>query len=117
MSPEIYRVLHAAGALLLFLSLGGVLLAAADAKPSKLVMPLHGIALLLMLVAGFGVASKSTDPAIEWGNWLYAKIGCWVFLAALPVLVRKGMVPRLLGLLLAIAAGGTAVWLAETKPF
>jgi hypothetical protein len=33
------------------------------------------------------------------------------------VLVRKGMVPRMLGLLLAIAAGATAVWLAQAKPF
>ncbi|MFT4514429.1 MAG: hypothetical protein ACI89X_002098 [Planctomycetota bacterium] len=115
MSPEIYRVLHAAGALLLFLSLGGVLLAPKDAKPSKMAMALHGIALVIMGVAGFGTVSKA--PEIDWGNWLYAKIGCWVFLAILPVLVRKGMMPRMLGLLLAIAAGATAVWLAQAKPF
>ncbi len=115
LSPEMYHFLHAAGALLLFLSLGGVLLTPAGAKPSKMAMALHGIALLVMGVAGFGAVSK--DPAIDWGNWLYAKIGCWVFLAALPVLVRKGMVPRMLALLLAIAAGATAVWLAQAKPF
>lgn len=115
MSPEIYRVLHAVGALLLFLSLGGLLLAPADGKPSKLAMPLHGLALLVMVIAGVGTVHK--DPSVDWGNWLYAKIGCWVFLAVLPVLVRKGMVPRVLGLLLAIAAGATAVWLAQAKPF
>jgi hypothetical protein len=114
MTPEFYRVLHVAAALLLFLSLGGVLLTPTDAKPSKLVMPLHGIALLAMVFAGVGTVHKE---GIEWGNWLYAKIGCWVFLAALPILVRKGMVPRMLGLLLAVAAGATAVWLAQTKPF
>ena len=99
---------------MLFLSLGGVLLAPANAK-GKLPMVLHGIALLIMVVAGVGTVHK--DPSVDWGNWLYAKIGCWVFLAALPVLVRKGMVPRMLGLLLAIAAGAAAVWLAQTKPF
>lgn len=115
MSPEIYHVLHAAGALLLFLSLGGVLLVPAGDKPSKMAMALHGIALLVMGVAGFGAVSK--DPAIDWGNWLYAKIGCWVFLAILPVLIKKGLLPRMLGLLLAIVAGATAVWLAQAKPF
>ena len=115
MSPEIYRVLHATGALLLFLSLGGVLLAPAGAKPSKAAMALHGIALLLMVVAGVGTVHK--DASVDWGNWLYAKIGCWVFLAALPILVRKGMLPRMVALLLAIAAGAAAIWLAQAKPF
>ena len=78
-------------------------------------MALHGIALLVMVVAGVGTVHK--DPSVDWGNWLYAKIGCWVFLAALPILVRKGMVPRMLGLLLAIAAGAAAIWLAQAKPF
>lgn len=115
MTVEFYRVLHASGALLLFLSLGGVLLTPADHKPSKMTMALHGLALLIMIVAGVGTVHK--DDGVDWGNWLYAKIGCWVLLAAMPVLVRKGMVPRMFGLLLAIAAGATAVWLAQTKPF
>ncbi len=115
MSPEIYRVLHVVGALLLFLSLGGVLLVPGDQKASKLVMPLHGIALLIMVVAGVGVVHK--DDTVSWQPWLYAKIGCWLFVAVLPVLVRKGTISRFVGLLLAIAAGATAVWLAQMKPF
>ena len=115
MSPEIYRVLHIVGALLLFLSLGGVLLVPGDQKASKLVMPLHGIALVIMVVAGVGVVHKSAD--LSWQPWLFAKIGCWVFVAVLPVLVRKGILSRFIGLLLAIAAGAAAVWLAQMKPF
>lgn len=119
MTPEIYRVLHATGALLLFLALGGILLAPKDQKPPKMAMILHGIALLIMVVAGVGVVHKSADTAtpIAWENWLFAKIGCWVFLAALPILIKKGMLPRFLALLLVIAIGGTAVWLAMAKPF
>lgn len=115
MTPEFYRVVHVAAGLLLFLSLGGVLLGPKDGKPGKMVMMLHGIALLLMVVAGVGVVHK--DGAVDWGNWLYAKIGCWVFLAIMPVLVKKGLLPRVLGVLLAVAAGATAVWLAQAKPF
>jgi hypothetical protein len=119
MSFEFYRVLHACGALLLFLSLGGILLTPKDQKPAKLAMILHGVALLIMVVAGVGTVHKSADTAIplKWGAWLYAKIGCWVLLAILPVLIKKGLVPRFLGLLLAIAAGAAAVWIAMEKPF
>ena len=72
------------------------------------------LGLLLMVVAGVGVIHKA---GLEWGGWLYAKIGCWLFVGVLPVLVRKGTVPRFFGLLLAVAVGGAATWLAITKPF
>jgi len=114
MTPDIYRVIHVSCALLLFLSLGAVVFAPKDSRPPKLAMILHGIALVLMVVAGVGVVHK--DGNVEWGNWLYAKIGCWLFVGALPVLVRKGIVPGLLALLLALAAGGAAAWLAIVQP-
>ena len=119
MSFEFYRVLHACGALLLFLSLGGILLTPKDQKPAKLAMILHGVALVIMVVAGFGAvaASKHNDVPLTWEPWLFAKIGCWVFVAILPVLIKKGLVPKFFGLLLAIAAGSAAVWLAMAKPF
>ena len=81
MTPEFYRVIHVTCALLLYLSLGAVVFGPRDEKPSKLAMMLHGIALLLMVVAGVGIWHK--DGNVEWGNWLSAKIGCWVFLGAL----------------------------------
>ena len=115
MTPEFYRVLHVAGVLVLFLGLGGALLGSKDGKTPRAAMALHGVGLLIMLVAGIGTVHK--DDALDWGNWLYAKIGCWVLVAAMPTLVKKGMVPRAVGLLLAIALGVTAVWLAQAKPF
>lgn len=115
MTPDIYRVIHVTCAFLLFLSLGAVVFGPKDSKPPKLAMALHGVALLLMVVAGVGVVHK--DDGVDWGNWLYAKIGCWLFVGVLPVLVRKGMVPRFLALVLALAAGGAAAWLAISKPF
>lgn len=114
MTPEIYRVIHVTCALLLYLSLGAVVFGPKDSKPPKFAMAMHGVALLLMVVAGVGAWHKA---GLEWQHWLTAKIGCWLFVGALPVLVRKGMVPRFLGLLLALAAGGAAAWLAITKPF
>ncbi|HEB52574.1 MAG TPA: hypothetical protein ENI87_04880 [bacterium] len=115
MTSEFYRVLHVAGGLLLFFALGAALLAPRGEKASKSAMALHGVALLVMVVAGVGVWHK--DEGVEWGHWLSAKVGCWVLLAALPILVRKGTLPRMLAVLLAIALGATAVWLAKFKPF
>ena len=115
MTPEIYRLLHVAGVLLLFLGLGGVLFVGDGQKPGKLPMILHGLGLLVMVVAGVGTVHK--DGAVDWGNWLYAKIGCWVLLAVMPVLIKKGILPRAIAWLFVLAIGATAVWLAQTKPF
>lgn len=113
MSPELYKLLHVVGVLMLFVGLGGMF--ASDAgKAPKLFAALHGIGLLVMLVAGIGFAHKS---GIGWPNWLIAKIACWVLMGALPVLVKKGIVPRVGGVLLALAIGATAAWLAQAKPF
>jgi len=115
MTPEFYRVLHVVGVLVLFLGLGGALLGSKDGKAPRSAMVLHGVGLLIMLVAGIGTVHK--DDAVDWGNWLYAKIGCWVLIAAMPTLVKKRMVPGSVGLILVIALGAAAVWLAQTKPF
>ena len=113
MSPEIYRLLHVVGVLFLFLGLGGSF-AVSGKEGRGLWMALHGIGLLVMVVAGVGVVHKAP---LEWAGWLYAKIACWVVVAAVPFLVKSGVLPRFVGLLLALAVGGAAVWLAQTKPF
>ncbi|MFN7589914.1 MAG: hypothetical protein ACK501_16705 [Planctomycetota bacterium] len=117
MSPELYRLLHVTGALMLFLGLGGML-ASEPGKGSKLSGILHGIGLLLLLVAGVGVMHKS-EPKLEWQPWVFAKISIWLLLGALPVLVKKGVLPRSLAWLVVLGLGATAAWLglANPKPF
>ena len=115
MTPETYRVLHVVGVLLLFLGLGGTLAhAGKEGKAPAMFLVLHGLGLLVMLVAGIGYVHKKP---LVWENWLYAKIACWVLLAAAPILVRRGVLPRIAALVLVLAIGGTAVWLGQTKPF
>lgn len=101
---------------MLFLGLGGMLLARRepDSKPARLPGILHGVGLVLMLVAGFGLQAR-----LELGfpPWLICKVGVWLLIGALPVLVRRGVVPRGLGWLLALALGILAIWLGKTKPF
>lgn len=112
MTPEHYRLIHVVGVLVLFCGLGGILAAGKD-KPSAMFLALHGLGLVAMIVAGIGRAHKLS---FGWPNWMIAKIGCWVLLAVLPVLLKKGC-PRLLAVLLVFGLGGAAVWLAQTKPF
>lgn len=117
MTPELYRLIHVASAFLLFLSLGA-LLAHEPGKAPRWSMMVHGIALLAMAVAGVGVMHKS-EPKLEWQPWVFAKIGAWVLLAALPVLVKRGLLPRFVAFVLVLGLGAGAAWLglAATKPF
>jgi hypothetical protein len=115
MTPETYRWLHVVGGLLLFLGLGGALAhAGGDGKGPKVFLVLHGVGLLVMLVAGIGYVHKKP---LTWENWLFAKIACWVLLAAAPILVRRGVMPRVVAMIVVVAVGATAVWLGQTKPF
>ena len=116
MPPDTYRLLHVVGALTLMVGVGGMLATAGrdGSKPPMLFTALHGIGLLALLVAGIGFAHKSN---FGWPNWMLAKIACWVLLAALPILVRRGVLPRGLAALLVIGLGALAVWLARDKPF
>lgn len=116
MSPETYRLLHIVGVLLLFMGLGGILAAAGrdGGKAPRLFLALHGIGLLVMLVAGIGHVHKKP---LAWDNWLFAKIACWVLVAAIPILVRRGVLPRVVAVVVVIGLGATAAWLAQTKPF
>ena len=117
MTPELYRLLHIAGLMLLFLGLGGVLTHEAGKAP-KLCAILHGLGLLTLVVCGVGLMHKS-EPKIEWQPWVFAKIGGWVLLGAIPVLVKKGILPRAIALLLVLAIGVGAAWLGleKVKPF
>ena len=114
MSPELYRLVHIGGVLLLFLGLGGIFAACGrdGGKPAPLFLALHGVGLLVMIVAGIGRAHKLD---YGWPAWLIAKIGCWVVIAALPTMVRRGVLPRFLAVLLAVGLGCTAAWLAWSK--
>ena len=100
---------------MLFLGIGGMLshTGPEGSKSPVIFTMMHGLGLLIMLVAGIGQAHKL---GYGWPVWLFLKIGCWVLIAALPTLAKKGMLARPVAMLLALALGGTAIWLAVCKP-
>lgn len=118
MSPQLYKVLHILGVMLLFAGAGGLILLqlqeSASARARKLAGLTHGLALILILIAGFGSVAKLglslTSP------WVVGKIVIWLIFGLLPLILRK--LPRQATLLWWVAAllGAVAAWLGVFKP-
>lgn len=123
MSQEFYKILHLGALFFVFASLGGMVLArkAGGTLPDpvrKLASITHGIAILVVLVAGFGLLKfiGLSNPAV-WPGWVWAKLAIWLFFGAALVLVRKK--PSLFNLFWVgfPLLGVVAAWLAFAKPF
>lgn len=116
-----YKVLHILGTMLLFAALGGSLITWRDGGPSprgrSLIGMTHGLALVLILVTGFGALARlgMSNPGI-WPLWMWIKVVVWLALGGAVVLIRRS--PRSAGLLwwLLPILGALAGYLAISKP-
>ena len=118
MSYEFYKCLHLVSVVAVFLTLGGigVQYVLCEGSKSSVHRPLmigNGIALLLLLVSGFGLIAKlglSSFPA-----WIYVKLGAWLGLGAYAAVCRR--LHARFGLVLsgALGLGLIAVVAAVTK--
>lgn len=116
MSLLAYKILHLIGAFLLFAALGVVALRPADR--SKLATASHGIALLLIVVSGFGMLARlGLMHGWSFPLWVWIKLVIWLLLGAALVLARR--MPQLAALWwwLFPLLGGAAAYLALYKPF
>lgn len=117
MSIEIYRVIHLSGLILVFLGLGGVLMQTSrDARPSKLAAISHGVGLLAMLVAGFGLLAWR-EYTFPWPSFIFFKLGIWLLIGATPALIKRKVISPGLGWLIVVGVGITAVHLAINQGF
>jgi hypothetical protein len=122
MSLAAYKVLHLLSAFLLFAALGGFTLAALARRGDRergrsLAAASHGIALVLLLVTGFGALARLdiSNPAL-WPGWVWAKLAIWLLLGAAVMVRRFPGAAQVLWWLWPIL-GGVAAWLALYKPF
>ena len=121
MSYQFYKVLHLLGIMLLFFGFGGLLVAAygkvALSKGARIMaFATHGLGLLLIFVAGFGMAAKLGIMA-NFPGWMQAKVGIWVLLAVgISLVKRKGYIGWPVAVLL-FGLGTTAAFIAINKPF
>jgi hypothetical protein len=88
MTYQFYKVLHLLGLILAFLSLGGLVVAARSghAESRRLAGITHGIALLLILVSGFGILAKL---GLGFPPWVLVKVLIWIVLGGAIVLIRR----------------------------
>lgn len=116
MSYEFYKIMHFVGLVMLFLGLGGriIFLAAKVENPAgKVCSIFHGLGLLLVLVAGFGLLARLQ---IGFPGWVYVKIAAWIGLGALTLLPKKKPQLGSLAFVSAIILAGLAVYFVVAKP-
>ncbi|MBX7080441.1 MAG: hypothetical protein K1X88_14685 [Nannocystaceae bacterium] len=119
MSPEFYKALHLFGVFLLLCSLGGLAMTAfgggRDEATRKRLTMLHGIAMLVVVVAGFGLMAKMGLMS-TWPLWILVKLGIWLVLGAAVAFVRR--MPQLgrAWIVILPAIGAVAAWAAVSKP-
>jgi hypothetical protein len=86
-----YKVVHLLGIFLVMVSLGALSPVAAGGGRSgisRLARIAHGIGLLVVLVAGFGLIARLAFPW-PWPVWIWLKLFVWVLLGGV-----AGLVPR-----------------------
>jgi hypothetical protein len=119
MSLDIYRALHVAGLAMIMLAFGALLILPKEAPRPRSVMIMHGVGLLVMGVAGFGMMARMDPPIMapdNWGVWLILKMIIWLAIGALPTLIKSGTIPRKVGWIVIVALAAVAAWLASAKP-
>lgn len=96
MSALFYKILHIVGIAGVLLALGGSCVAGINGisreknKARSLIAITHGVSLLLIFIAGFGLLAKlgMGNPG-TWGLWVYAKMVVWLLMGGAFALLYK----------------------------
>lgn len=119
MSPQFYKLLHFIGLFSVFASLGAGLLQAMNTgqkehASKKWLAIWHGVGLLVVLVAGFGLLAKGK---FGFQPWVIGKIVIWLALGGVTALIsRKPGMAKIIWIGI-IALGGLAAYLGGYKPY
>lgn len=122
MPYEFYKVLHLLAILVLFTAMGGLAMVTlrggtdeelkAARKP---LIILHGVALLVIFVAGFGLMAKLGMMQSGWPKWIFGKLAVWLVLGGAVAMLKRPMGNTWYLILPVVGAVGAA--LAVYKPF
>ncbi len=120
MSYSIYIIFHLIGAFFVIFALGGSLLQAINTgnknfQYKKVVGAIHGIGLLLLFVAGFGLIAKNGYSPIP--IWVWIKIVIWGFYAIVSGLAFKKTESSKLLWVITLVLFIVVILLARLKPF
>ena len=117
-----YKTVHIIAVLTLFLTLGGLvfmsLAKTEDKKLMRLAMILNGVAVLIVLVGGFGLMARlNVQHGAGWPGWLKVKMGLWLAVAFFVMVPKRLPAINRLAWPLVLVLGGLAVYMAVHKPF
>ncbi|MEZ5324509.1 MAG: hypothetical protein R3F19_05555 [Verrucomicrobiales bacterium] len=110
MSLIFYKILHLTGVIFLFLGLASVLMPK-DTPNRKIGLIFHGLGLVLLFIAGFGLIAK-LQLGFPW--WVVVKLVLWLAFGIMPLIGKRGLLPVPAAWLLAAICGTAAVWLGVT---
>jgi len=116
LSYHAYKFLHLIGVSVLLLSLGGQLVLSESSNWRKHLKIAHGIGLLLLFIAGFGLLAR-LGIGWPWPLWIVLKIAVWIVLGATPMLLRRELVSGRLFWWAVLALTALAAYMANFKPF
>jgi hypothetical protein len=118
LSYSAYKVIHLLGVLMVFMSLGGVILHSVNKGTRnhawrRQAAATHGIGMLLSGVAGFGLLAR-LGLAGSIPGWALGKLGIWLVMGgAMGIALRRPGAARPLWWTV-LALGFLAAWLAVT---
>lgn len=123
MSPESYKLIHLAGILMVFMSIGGLALHAANGgtkasnSARRLVSITYGVGLFIILLGGFGWLGSTGMMSAGMPGWTWAKLGIWMAVGALLALPTVRPELSRFVWIAAPILGVIGAWLARNKPF
>jgi hypothetical protein len=119
MSYQVYKILHLLGLTLVVLSLGGIIVHAINGGTKatnafrKGAVITHGVGLLLLLVAGFGMLARLGIHSFP--GWVVGKVVIWLALGAFVAFGYKQHLAKKLWFAVPVLVV-VAATLAITKP-
>lgn len=121
MSYDVYKILHLGGMFVLFTVFGGIALHVMNGGTResntgrKLTGALYGVALLVILLGGFGMLARLGMPDGLPG-WIYLKLAIWIAMPILGTLPYRKPASAKAVLLALPVVGILAAWVATYKP-
>ena len=105
-----YKIIHLIGIAALALGFGGMM---AGGGHRKLFSILQGVALLVMLVSGFGLLAKLH---LGFPHFAMVKLLIWVLIGVMPMILRRLRLPLAAGIGILLTLVGIMAWLGVVKP-
>ncbi len=116
MPLDFYKIFHILGVLMTFMALGAAIPGNSSSGPinRRTITMNHGIGLVLILIAGFGMLARL---GVGFPTWVIIKIVLWLALGGMIVLVRRMPGKGSTLWYLALIFGALAAYMGIYKPF